>query len=73
MASKALGRSLRSVGKQPIPKATVPRRSFIPVVAARPIVPYTARPAFSRFSSQQIRGIKTIDFAGTKETVYGLY
>lgn len=40
-------------------------RSSRAFVTARPTVP-RVRPALT-----QVRGVKTIDFAGTKETVYG--
>jgi ketol-acid reductoisomerase len=49
----------------------VQRRTFVAATsgAARAtVVKAAARPAVAR---QQVRGVKTIDFAGTKEEVYG--
>lgn len=42
-------------------------------VAARPTVSTAARAAVAAPVSQQTRGLKTIDFAGTKENVYGSF
>lgn len=43
------------------------RRTFVSAINA------SARPAIARAAvgSQQVRGVKTIDFAGVKEDVYG--
>lgn len=71
MASKNLARTLRTATKQ---KATVPaisRRSFVSAVATRPLVA-ASRSSFVAPSQQQTRGLKTVDFAGVKEEVYGM-
>jgi ketol-acid reductoisomerase len=39
--------------------------------AARPTAAAATRTAVAGPLGQQIRGVKTIDFAGTKEEVYG--
>jgi ketol-acid reductoisomerase len=64
MASKTLPRALRLSTRVPIPRRTL-------VTAAR------ARPSLTAAVQRNsvvapVRGIKTIDFAGTKETVYGM-
>jgi ketol-acid reductoisomerase len=66
MASRTLTRALRSpLAKQLSAPA---RRTFVSALnaSARP----TARAAVA--SAQQVRGVKTIDFAGVKEDVYGM-
>ena len=65
MASRTFSRALRS----PLTKqlSAPARRTFVSAInaSARP----TARAVVG--SAQQARGVKTIDFAGTKEKVYG--
>jgi len=66
MASRTLSRAIRSpLAKQLSAPA---RRTFVSAInaSARP----TARAAVA--SAQQVRGVKTIDFAGVKEDVYGM-
>lgn len=70
MASKSFQKALRSqVGRQ-LASPAVQRRTFVAAAsgAARATAVKAARPAVSR---QQVRGVKTIDFAGVKEDVYG--
>lgn len=68
MASKSFARSLRAASKQAkAPTQAFQRRSFVSALASRPVV--TPRAAI--VPVQQTRGVKTIDFAGTKEDVYG--
>ncbi|KAG5978293.1 Acetolactate synthase, mitochondrial, partial [Claviceps digitariae] len=63
MASRGFSKSLRAARQLAAPR--VQQRSFI---AARQLVRATAaaRPA----AVQQVRGVKTMDFAGHKEDVY---
>lgn len=71
MASRSASRTLRSSLSKQLPAAPTQRRSIVPAVnAARIATTHVARPAFA-LQTQQWRGMKTIDFAGTKETVYG--
>ncbi|EXJ73586.1 ketol-acid reductoisomerase, mitochondrial [Cladophialophora psammophila CBS 110553] len=70
MASKTFARTLRTASKQKISTPTVQKRSIASALATRPLVAATQRPSFAAPAQQQKRGIKTIDFAGTKETVY---
>lgn len=65
MAARTFSRALRSpLAKQLSAPA---RRTFVSALnaSARP----TARAVVG--SAQQVRGVKTIDFAGTEEVVYG--
>jgi hypothetical protein len=65
MASRTFSRALRSpLAKQLSAPA---RRTFVSALKARPTAARTVAAA------QQVRGVKTIDFAGTKEQVYGEY
>jgi hypothetical protein len=72
MASKTLARSLRAASKQKISAPSVQKRSIASALLTRPVTAAAQRPAFSAPSQQQTRGVKTIDFAGTKETVFGM-
>lgn len=51
--------------------SAVSRRSFVAAASSRPTLVAAGRAAIASPATQQIRGVKTIDFAGTKETVYG--
>jgi hypothetical protein len=68
MASRTFSRALRSpLAKQLSAPA---RRTFVSALNA------STRPTVTRAavaSAQQVRGVKTIDFAGTKEDVYGMF
>ena len=70
MASKTFVRTLRAASKQKLPLGTVQKRSFTSAPAARPATA-APRAAFVAPAQQQTRGIKTVDFAGVKEDVYG--
>lgn len=71
MASRRAPQALRSSLSQ-LSKATIaPGARFTPALLAR-AAPTASRAAVAA-SLQQTRGLKTIDFAGTKETVYGLW
>jgi ketol-acid reductoisomerase len=68
MASKHTSRALRSSLRQ-LSTPRVQQRTFTAAVsAARPAWQKTASPAFV----QQTRSMKTVDFAGDKEVVYGM-
>ncbi|MBE7181894.1 MAG: hypothetical protein INR71_11935 [Terriglobus roseus] len=67
MASRRASRALAGSLKQ-LSAPAVQRRTFVSAVsAARTAAPKAA----VTVPFQQRRGVKTIDFAGTKETVYG--
>ena len=72
MASRSATRALRSSLKQ-LATPIAHRRTFIAAMnAARPGAVAGPRAAVS-LPLQHARGVKTIDFAGTKETVYGVH
>ena len=68
MASRGFSKSLRAARQLAAPR--VQQRSFM---AARQLVraATAARPAVA-VAQQQVRGVKTMDFAGHKEDVYGM-
>ncbi|KAF4511910.1 hypothetical protein G6O67_001110 [Ophiocordyceps sinensis] len=69
MASRSVSKALRA----PLARTLgLQQRSYL---AARNLTRATAavaRPAIAGPAQQQIRGVKTIDFAGVKEDVYGM-
>ncbi|EZF30725.1 ketol-acid reductoisomerase [Trichophyton mentagrophytes] len=68
MAARPLARAVaRHVSQS---ASAVSRRSFIAAASSRPTLVAASRAAIASPVTQQIRGVKTIDFAGTKETVY---
>jgi hypothetical protein len=72
MASRTASRALRSSIQQ-LAKPAVQRRSFVAAASAvRAGANAAPKAAMSAGVQQQKRGMKTIDFAGVKETVYGM-
>jgi ketol-acid reductoisomerase len=73
MASRPASRALRQAARHLASAPAVQKRTFISALnAARTGATAAPRAAVSS-QFQQTRGVKTIDFAGTKETVYGSY
>ena len=72
MAARPASRALRQSVRQ-LAAPAVQRRTFVSALnAARAGVAVAPKAAVtSQF--QQVRGLKTVDFAGTKEQVYGAY
>lgn len=69
MASRSFSKTLRASAARQLAAPRVQQRTF---VAARQLVrAAVARPALAGPAQQQVRGVKTIDFAGSKEDVYG--
>jgi ketol-acid reductoisomerase len=67
MASRPVTRALRQTARQ-LAASPAHKRTFVSALRAG----VTAAPkAAVTIQFQQTRGVKTIDFAGTKETVYG--
>lgn len=67
MASRGFSKSLRAARQLAAPR--VQQRSYMAArQALRASAAVAARPAVA---AQQVRGVKTIDFAGHKEDVYG--
>jgi ketol-acid reductoisomerase len=73
MASRSFSKALRSpMARQLTSSTAAQQRTF---VAARTLVRATAQVSKAATASpvqQQIRGVKTVDFAGHKEDVYGM-
>lgn len=70
MASRSFSKSLRPLARQVTASPRLQQRSF---TAARTAVRASAVAAVARPALfQQVRGVKTIDFAGHKEDVYGM-
>ena len=71
MASHSFSRALRSSLTRQLTSPAIQRRTLISALRyARTGLAAPLKPA-SVASFQQTRGVKTIDFAGTKEVVYG--
>jgi len=71
MASRTATKALRSAAAKQVTSPTVQRRTFVSALnaAARPMSAAAPKVAFV----QQARGMKTVDFAGHKETVFGAF
>ncbi|KAI3396589.1 hypothetical protein diail_12040 [Diaporthe ilicicola] len=69
MSARGFSSALRPAARQ-LTKNTVQRRTFVAALNAASRTSAVARPALARPAQQQIRGVKTVDFAGHKETVY---
>jgi len=72
MASRTASRALRSSLRQAAKAPAVQQRTFVSAVnaASRPALAQAPKAA-TQFIQQ--RGVKTIDFAGHKEDVYGMH
>ena len=72
MASKSFSKALRAPLMRQSIAPTVQRRTFVAALAAASTRPVAAAPAMAKGGyGKQVRGVKTIDFAGHKEDVYG--
>jgi len=69
MASRQMSRALRSPLAKQLSAAPAARRTFVSAVNAAGRRPAAAKATVA--ATQQVRGVKTIDFAGTKEKVFG--
>ncbi len=73
MASRAATKALRTSTAKQLILPVVQRRTLTNALnVARPLTAAAPRAAFARAVHQK-RGMKTIDFAGHKETVYGAF
>jgi len=70
MSSRTFSRALRSPLARQLASPAVQRRTFVSALNAVRATAVTARAAAPTLQ-QQTRGVKTIDFAGSKEEVYG--
>jgi len=71
MASRSFTRALRTPLGRQLTSPAVQRRTFVSALGGvRVGVAATVKSAVAG-PVQQVRGVKTIDFAGSKETVFG--
>lgn len=71
MASRPASRALRQTARQLASAPAVQKRTFVSALnAVRASATAAPRAAVSS-QFQQVRGVKTMDFAGVKEDVYG--
>jgi hypothetical protein len=71
MASRGFTKALRAAPRQRLPSQSFQRRTLTYSLAARPSIATSTRATFAGSIQQQVRGVKTIDFAGHKEQVFG--
>jgi ketol-acid reductoisomerase len=71
MASRGFTKVLRAASRQKLPSQSFQRRTWSSSLGARPAIPSAPRATFAGQIQQQVRGVKTIDFAGHKEQVFG--
>lgn len=69
MASRTFSKSLRAASRQ-LATPALQQRAAYSVARSALRAAVTTRPAVAA-GHQQVRGVKTIDFAGSKEDVYG--
>jgi ketol-acid reductoisomerase len=69
MSSRSFSKALRPLARQ-LASPAAQRRTFIAAAGAVRASAVAARAAAAP-AQQQVRGVKTIDFAGSKEDVYG--
>ena len=69
MASRSFSKALRPLARQ-LASPAVQQRTFIAAAGAVRASAVAAR-AVAAPQQQQVRGVKTMDFAGHKEEVYG--
>jgi len=70
MASRTFSKALRSPLGRQLASPAVQTRTFVSAVGALRATAVSSRTA-ARPAQQQVRGVKTIDFAGSKEEVWG--
>jgi ketol-acid reductoisomerase len=70
MASRSFSKALRPLARQ-LASPAVQQRTFIAAAGAVRASAVAARAAVAAPQQQQVRGVKTMDFAGHKEEVYG--
>ena len=71
MASGSFSKALRTPLLRQWIGPAIPRRSFVSAITNAKSVAGLASRTAKTVSAQQTRGVKTIDFAGHKEKVYG--
>lgn len=71
MASRGFSKALRAASRQKPPSQSFQRRTLSLSLGARPAIAIAPRATLAGPIQQQVRGVKTIDFAGHKEQVFG--
>lgn len=71
MAARGFSKAVRSQLARQLASPATQRRSFVAAANLVRATAVQARPAVAGVAQQQVRGVKTIDFAGTPEEVYG--
>ena len=71
MASRSFSKALRSPLARQVASPAVQRRTFVAASNLVRASAVQASKATAGPSRQQTRGVKTVDFAGSKEVVYG--
>lgn len=71
MASKSLKQALNSPAVRQLTSSTIQRRTFVTVLSKARVGALAAVRASGIGATQQVRGIKNVDFAGVKENVWG--
>ena len=71
MASTIFGRTVKAASKTQVLSQSFRQGTFISGLAVRPASAPLSKFSFAGAIQHQTRGVKTIDFAGSKETVYG--
>jgi ketol-acid reductoisomerase len=71
MASRSFSKALRSPLARQLASPAVQRRTFVAAAGLVRASAVAARAVTAAPAQQQVRGVKTIDFAGSKEEVYG--
>lgn len=69
MSARGFASALRPAARQ-LTRSAGQKRTFVAALNAATRASVVARPAVTGIA-QQTRGVKTIDFAGVKEDVYG--
>ncbi|ODA80335.1 hypothetical protein RJ55_03293 [Drechmeria coniospora] len=73
MASRSFSKALRAPLARQLASPRLQQRSYIAGRNLARATAVAARPAIAGPAQQQVRGVKTIDFAGHKEDVYGRF
>jgi ketol-acid reductoisomerase len=71
MASRSFSKALRSPLARQLASPAVQRRTFVAAAGLVRASAVAASRVAAAPAQQQVRGVKTIDFAGSKEEVYG--
>jgi ketol-acid reductoisomerase len=71
MSSRSFSKALRSPLARQLASPAVQRRTFVAAAGVVRASAVAASRTVAAPAQQQVRGVKTMDFAGSKEVVYG--